>query len=32
MGEFKAVTFEDLFRNMKRIEWADFIPENGEFL
>lgn len=31
MGEFKAVTFEDLFRNMKKIEWADFIPENGEF-
>lgn len=31
MGEFKAVTFEDLFRNMKKIEWADYIPENGEF-
>ena len=31
MGEFKAVTFEELFRNIKKIEWADYIPENGEF-
>ena len=32
MGEFKAVTFEDLFRNMKKIEWADFIPPLYSFL
>lgn len=31
MGEFKATTFEDLFQNVKKINWADFIPVDGEF-
>lgn len=31
MGEFKATTFEALFQNVKKINWANFIDEDGEF-
>lgn len=31
MGEFKALTFEDLFQGIKKIPWEDLIPKNGEF-
>ena len=31
MGEFKAFTFDELFRNIKKIDWQNYIPENGEF-
>lgn len=31
MGEFKATTFEQLFNNIKRLNWQDIIPEDGEF-
>jgi putative N6-adenine-specific DNA methylase len=31
MGEFKAVSFEELFQQTKAIPWAEWIPENGKF-
>ncbi|MBR8701535.1 Ribosomal RNA large subunit methyltransferase K/L [Fusobacterium sp. DD29] len=31
MGEFRATSFEQLFNNIKKINWGDVIPENGEF-
>lgn len=31
MAEFKALTYEELFQNIKKINWQDFIEENGEF-
>lgn len=31
MGEFKATTFEQLFNNIKRLNWEEIIPEDGEF-
>lgn len=31
MGEFKAFTYEELFQNIKKIDWQDYIEENGEF-
>ena len=31
MAEFKALTYEELFQNIKKIEWGDYIDENGEF-
>lgn len=31
MAEFKALTYEELFQNIKKIDWQDFIDENGEF-
>ena len=31
MGEFGALTFEDLFQGMKAIPWEVLIPENGNF-
>lgn len=31
MGSFKALTFEDLFQQVKALPWADIIPEDGEF-
>ena len=30
-GEFKAVTFEELFEKTKQIPWETWIPENGKF-
>lgn len=30
-GEFKAVTFDELFEKTKRIPWENYIPENGRF-
>ncbi len=31
VGEFKAVTFEELFEKTKALPWADFLPKNAEF-
>ena len=30
-GEFKAVTFDELFEKTKQIPWEEYIPENGKF-
>lgn len=30
-GEFKAVTFEELFEETKRIPWENYIPSDGKF-
>ncbi len=31
VGEFEALTFEELFEQTKDLPWADWIPELGEF-
>jgi len=31
MGEFKALTFEELFQGTKALPWADWLPENAAF-
>ena len=31
MGEFTAVTFEDLFQQVKAIPWEEWIPLDGKF-
>lgn len=31
MGEFKALTYEELFQNVKKISWQNFIEEDGIF-
>lgn len=31
VGEFNAVTFDDLFEATKALPWEDFIDENGKF-
>jgi len=31
MGEFKALTFDELFEGTKALPWPDWIPEAGEF-
>jgi putative N6-adenine-specific DNA methylase len=31
MGQFRAVTFDDLFEGTKAIDWAAWIPAHGEF-
>ena len=31
IGEFKAVTFDELFEKTKSLPWENFIPENGKF-
>lgn len=31
MGEFKAVTFEELFQGTKALPWDEWITEDGEF-
>lgn len=31
VAEFKATTFEELFERTKAIDWARYIPENGQF-
>lgn len=32
MGEFKAMTFEELFERTKALPWEDWIPEEGNFI
>lgn len=32
MGEFKATTFEELFENVKSINWSEWIPMDGNFI
>lgn len=31
MGEFKALSFEELFEGTKALPWEDWLPENAEF-
>jgi putative N6-adenine-specific DNA methylase len=31
MGQFKALTFDELFEGTKALPWSDWIPEDGEF-
>ncbi|MBW7459500.1 class I SAM-dependent RNA methyltransferase, partial [Paenibacillus sepulcri] len=31
MAEYPARTFEELFEGTKAVNWADWIPEDGEF-
>lgn len=31
MGQFKALTFDELFEGVKALPWPDWIPEDGEF-
>lgn len=31
IGEFKALTFDELFEQTKALPWDEFIPENAEF-
>jgi putative N6-adenine-specific DNA methylase len=31
MGEFDAVTFDQLFENVKKLDWGKIIPEDGNF-
>ncbi|MDD7410880.1 THUMP domain-containing class I SAM-dependent RNA methyltransferase [Fusobacterium gastrosuis] len=31
MAEFKALSYEELFQNIKALNWQEFIEENGEF-
>lgn len=31
MGEFTALTFDELFEGVKALPWQDVIPQNGEF-
>lgn len=31
VGEFKAVTFEELFEKTKALAWEEYIPVNGKF-
>ena len=31
MGEFKALSFEDLFQGTKALPWGDWIPVDGKF-
>ena len=31
VGEFTAVTFEELFEKTKALSWENWIPQNGEF-
>lgn len=31
IGEFKAVTFDELFEGVKALSWDEWIPEDGEF-
>ena len=31
VGDFTATTFDELFEGIRRIEWANYIPENGKF-
>lgn len=31
MGEFTAVTFDELFEKTKSLPWGDWIPEDGKF-
>ena len=32
MGEFNALTFEELFQGVKAIEWEKLIPQDGAFI
>lgn len=31
IGEFEAVSFEELFQKTKKLEWHEFIPKDAEF-
>lgn len=31
VGEFKALTFEELFQNIKALEWEEYLPKDARF-
>lgn len=31
IGRFKAVTFDELFENVKKLPWENYIPQDGKF-
>lgn len=31
LGRFRALTYDELFENIKAIPWEDYIPKNGRF-
>jgi len=31
VGEFKAITFDELFEKTKALSWEEYIPQNGRF-
>lgn len=31
VGRFKAVTFDELFENVKKLPWEEYIPQDGRF-
>lgn len=31
VGQFHAVTFEELFQGIKKLPWENFVPEDGKF-
>lgn len=31
VGEFRALTFEELFQNIKKIPWEDYLPQDARF-
>ena len=31
VGHFNALSFDELFENVKALNWADWIPQNGKF-
>lgn len=31
IGRFKAVTFDELFENVKKLPWENYIPQDGRF-
>ena len=32
VGEFKALTFDELFEKTKSLNWEEYIPEDGNFI
>ena len=32
MGDFKALTFDELFEKTKALPWEEWIPEDGNFI
>ena len=32
IGQFKAFSFDELFEKTKALNWADWIPKNGNFI
>ncbi len=32
LGEFKALTYEDVYQGMKKIDWENYLDEDGKFI